>query len=405
VARPAPHCSRAASSRLDLDGSSYEWRSAVFAWFRWRTWFLGLGVFTIIGSLMFVRYAMDVVARGGTIPLERILVEEVTAAFGAALLFPWVIHFARRYPLDRRGWLGRVPSHLGNVVAVSALHTTWNWISREALFPVMGLGDYDYGRLLPRYAMELPIDLLWYSSVVGFVYLFDHFRASREREIQVAQLETRLARAQLQSLQAQLNPHFLFNALNTVSSVMYEDVARADRMLSDLAELLRRALHTSGRQEVSLAEELEVLALFFGLMRARFGERLLVSVDVDERVREALVPTLILQPLVENAMRHGAPPPPEPARIVVRAREDAGELVLEVEDNGPGLNGVDAPVGRGHGLTNTAERLRALYGGAQSLVLENAPGSGLRVVIRIPLRRAAADQSDRTEEAWTASAC
>jgi two-component system, LytTR family, sensor kinase len=363
-----------------------------------------MGVFAAVGLLMFVRYAMDVVASGETAPLDRILVQELTAAFGAALLFPWVIHFARRFPLDRRGWLPHLAAHVGNVVVVSSLHTTWNWLSREALFPLLGLGEYDYGRLLPRYAMELPIDVLWYASVVGFVYLFDHYRASREREVQVAQLEMRLARAQLQSLQSQLNPHFLFNALNTVSSVMYEDVGRADRMLSGLSDLLRRTLHTSNRQEVTLAEEVEVLDLYLELMRARFGERLQLSVVVDDGVREALVPTLVLQPLVENAMRHGAPPPPEPARVQVRAWGEAGDLVLEVEDNGPGLDGGEPPAGKGLGLTNTAERLRVLYGDAHSLLLENAPVAGLRVTIRIPLRPAAVGRSLRWEEAWIASA-
>lgn len=376
---------------------------AAASWYRLRTWALGMTIFIAIGLLMFVRYAMDEVARGGTIPFEPMLIEELSAALGGALLFPWVVHFARLRPLDRHDWPRHLPAHLLNVAAVSAAHTTWNWLSREALFPLFGLGDYDYGRLLPRYAMELPIDVLWYAGVVGFVYLFDHYRAARRREVQLAQLETRLAQAQLQSLQSQLNPHFLFNALNTVSSVMYEDVQRADGMLSGLSELLRRALQTSTRQEVPLREELEVLGIYLELMQARFADRLQVSIDVAPAVGDALVPTLVLQPLVENAVEHGAPPPPHPARVLVRARAAGADLLLEVEDNGPGMADGEAAVGTGVGLTNTAERLRGLYGPDHDLRLENVPEGGLRVLVRIPLRRERGEGAKK-EATWTASA-
>lgn len=359
----------------------------MLGWFRWRTFLLGLMIFMASGLLMFAHFYLDVLVRAGTTPLAEPLLEELTAAFGIGLLFPWAVHFARRWPLDVRGWGRRLPAHALNVAGLSACHTTWNWLSRETLFPLAGLGDYDYGHLPTRYAMELPIDVLWYAVVVGFVYVFDRYRAAREREIQVAQLEARLTRAQLQNLQAQLNPHFLFNALNTISSVMYEDVPRSDRMIAALSDLLRRALHASARQEVTLAEELEALDQYLAIMRARFGEQLQVIVEADEPALDAFVPPLVLQPLVENAIRHGTPAVPGPARVGVRALvRDGRRLVLEVADNGPGLQGGSPPVGTGVGLTNTAERLRGLYGGDHTLSFENRPGGGLRVSVTIPLR-------------------
>lgn len=226
----------------------------------------------------------------------------------------------------------------------------------------------------------------------------------RARALQVAQLEAQLTRAQLQNLQAQLNPHFLFNALNTVSAVMYEDVARADQVLSTLAELLRRALHGSTRPLVTLAEELEVLELYVEIMRARFGERLRLTLAAEERVQAALVPALVLQPLVENAIRHGAPAPPETAWVQVRAWAEGERLHLTVEDNGPGLAPGEPAPGRGVGLTNTAERLRGLFGEEQSLWLQNRPGGGLRVSVRIPLRLIPQDALARGE-VWSGSAC
>ncbi|HEU4883306.1 MAG TPA: histidine kinase [Longimicrobium sp.] len=371
-----------------------EARDRDFPW----SWPAAFAVGTLLGLLSFAYYWLDDVVRGvPTSPLAP-LVEEVTGFWGAVLLAPAGIWLARRYPPALHP---RMLAHAGGLLVLSAAGTTWNWGARSLLFPALGLGRYDYGQMPLRYLMELPKSAILYVVALSFVTLLDRYRAARERELRVAHLEAGLARAQLQNLSAQLQPHFLFNALNAVSSVMYEDVERADRMVASLSELLRASLRASRDQQIALAEELEVLERYLELMRARFGERLRVDVQVDDAVRGARVPAMLLQPIVENALQHGAPPPPEPAHVLVRARRMGDRLMIEVRDNGPGLRGV-APVGQGVGLTNTADRLRALYGDAQSLEFEDAPGGGLVVRMTMPFRESAVPA--REEEAWSLSA-
>jgi signal transduction histidine kinase len=362
------------------------------------SWPAAFAVATLLGLLSFTYYWLDDVVRGNPTPALEPLVEELTGYWGAMLLVPVGIRLARRYP-PALHW--RVLIHLVVLVALSAAATTWNWGARSLLFPLLGLGRYDYGRMPLRYLMELPKVAIMYVVVVAFVVLLDRYRAARERELRVAHLEAGLARAQLQNLSAQLQPHFLFNALNAVSSVMYEDVERADHMVTSLSELLRASLRASRDQQIPLADELEVLERYLELMRARFGERLRVDVEVDDDARGALVPAMLLQPIVENALQHGAPPPPQPARVGVRARRMEDRLMVEVRDNGSGLRGA-APLGTGVGLTNTADRLRALYGDAQSLELDDAPGGGLIVRMTMPFRASGAPS--RKEEAWSLSA-
>ncbi|HEX2207760.1 MAG TPA: histidine kinase [Longimicrobium sp.] len=359
---------------------------------------MAFAVATLLGLLSFAYYWLDDVVRGYPTPALEPLVEELTGAWGAMLLAPFAIRLARRYPPAPR-W--RALAHVGGLLALSAASTTWNWAARSLLFPLLGLGQYDYGRMPLRYLMELPKGAILYVVILAFVVLLDRYRAARERELRVAQLEAGLARAQLQNLSAQLQPHFLFNALNAVSSVMYEDVERADRMVASLSELLRASLRASRDQQIPLSEELEVLERYLELMRARFGERLRVEVNVEQGIGGARVPALLLQPVVENALRHGAPPPPEPAEVRVRAWRMGERLIVEVRDNGPGLRGASA-IGTGVGLTNTADRLRALYGDAQSLEFHEAPESGLIVRMTMPFRESGT--AAREEEAWSLSA-
>ncbi|HST63531.1 MAG TPA: histidine kinase [Longimicrobium sp.] len=360
------------------------------------SWPAAFALTTLLGLLSAAYYALDDVVRGYDAPVLETLVEEVTGMWGLLVLGPLGIRIARRFP-PRLHW--SMLAHVAGLLGISAAATTWNWGSRAVLFPLLGLGTYDYGRMPLRYLMELPKAAIVYVILLAFVTLFDRYREGRERALRVAHLEGSLARAQLQNLHAQLQPHFLFNALNTISSVMYDDVPRADGMISSLSELLRASLRASRSQQIPLAEELSVLDRYLDLMRARFGERLAVEVAVDEELRAALVPAMVLQPLVENAMQHGAPPPPEPARIAIRASAAGGRLTLEVHDNGPGLRG--DPLGRGVGLTNTADRLRALYGDAQSLEFADAPGGGLIVRMRVPFRAA---PTRAVEDAWSLSA-
>jgi LytS/YehU family sensor histidine kinase len=254
------------------------------------------------------------------------------------------------------------------------------------LFPVVGLGHYHYGIMPLRYAMEFPADIAIFTLMVLFLHGARHLRRSRERELRAARLESGLAQAELRSLHLQIQPHFLFNALNTISSTLYEDPARADEMIDRLGELLRASLRTARSDEVSLREELQVLDAYLSLLAARFEDRLTVERDIADDVVSARVPPFLLQPLVENAVRHGGVESRGRGTIRLTARREGDEVVLTVLDDGPGLTpGVQETVGsEGIGLSATAERLQLLYGDEQRFTAATRPEGGFCVEIRLP---------------------
>jgi two-component system, LytTR family, sensor kinase len=338
--------------------------------------------FNLIGLLLFKYHYLDDVARGhdGTETIR--FIEEMTGAYSAMLLVPLVIAITHRFPLDQGRLWRRLPVHLGGLLLFSALDTSLMWGSREIIFRLMGRGSYDYGIMPVRYEMEAANHVIVYAMLVCVITLVDYYQRVRQREQEAAALHRTLAQAQLHALRLRLQPHFLFNALNTISSTMYDDVARADGMIEALGTLLRASLHSTERQEVPLGEEMALLAPYLSIMRARFGDALCVTCDVEPGVERALVPSLVLQPLVENAIRHGNAASIGRAVIVVRARRVGERVALEVHDDGPGADVVEAGVG----LSTTRDRLRLLYGEAGTLEAGNDPGGGFAVRVGVPYR-------------------
>lgn len=354
---------------------------------RWIVAALIFAYYTAHGLLLFGYRYLDDLTREKSGTFTPRLIEEMTGAYGGAIIFPFVVIFARRYRLKWGNIFRLLPLHLLALSFFSAVHTTFNALTRQMLFPVAGLGDYDYGIMSIRYVMEFSNDVISYTLIVGFVYLFDHYQQSRDREVMTAQLETRLAQAQLQSLRLQLQPHFLFNTLNTISSMIYENPRAADEMIARLSDLLRLTLRNCQSQEVTLDEELEFLNLYLEIMRARFEERLVVRIDVESSTRSAMVPQLILQPLVENSIRHAVDERGY-VTIDIRSNRENGSLVLEVIDDGPGIAAEKiALLGDGIGLSNTAQRLRQIYGEAHTFALTNTEGRGLVVRVSVPFRK------------------
>jgi len=351
----------------------------------WRLLTALLGLSLVSGVLHFGYKYLDVLVRAGSEPIHTKLIEELTGSVGAALFVPVIFWLVRRV---RGRWPVVILTHAGAALGLSALHTSWNWGTRELFFALFGYGAYDYGIMRWRYLMELPNDLIWYSMFLTIGVLFEQYRRSRDHEVRVAELESEMSKVRLQALEARLHPHFLFNALNTVSAVMYDNVDEADRVLSKLGEFLRRTLRDDSVDEVPLREELETLTLYLDIVRARLGDRLQVTVDASEESRDAAVPPLVLQPLVENAIKHGDPGPGRPARVTVSARRENGQVAIEVTDNGPGLRrSQDAAMTSGIGLSTTQRRLERLYGASGALSLISPDEGGLRVRVAIPFHR------------------
>jgi two-component sensor histidine kinase len=214
---------------------------------------------------------------------------------------------------------------------------------------------------------------------------FALYRRDRERDLHSSRLEAELTKTRLQVLEIQLQPHFLFNTLNSIMVLIGKDPLVAQRTMGRLADILRRSLDRSGTQEVTLSEELEFLERYIEIERVRFGDRLTVETSIPGGTEAALVPTMILQPLVENAIRHGVSVQRGPAKITISVSRENGSLLLGVEDNGVGMQGKGLSLLRmGVGLTNTQERLRQLYGERQNLHLESLPGGGMAVRVAIP---------------------
>ncbi len=375
---------------------------------------LWLGVVGLVGLLLFFyHYLGALAAREPRTPLAP-FVEELTGAFVAGLVFFPIRWLARRLPLTARDWPQRLPVYLLSLPVSGFAATTLMWGLRSVLFPLAGLGSFDYGVMPLRYLMELPMQVIWIGILVAAIHGFAALGAARARELRAARLESSLARSQLRNLRLQLQPHFLFNALHTVSAAMYDDPAAADEMLDQLAELLRASLRTAQADEVPLGEELALLDRYLAIQRARFGDRLAVSIDVEPGADSLLVPSLLLQPLVENAIRHGNAERAGRGAIAVRARQENGRLLLEVEDDGPGAAtpaGVSpaiagtapaAAVPGGLGLSATAERLQLLYGDAQTFSAAPGPSGGFLVRASLPPRRAAATYAGQPSTAAAA---
>ena len=346
----------------------------------WVAAFVGALLVSLL--LFWYKYLDDLVRdHPGTLPSR--LIEELTGGLYCVPLIVAIATIGWYYPLDRGRWRKSLPVHIATVILFSVAHTSLNWGARLVLFPLFGQGPYDYGHMPLRYLMEFPNDVIFYSITQGIVAAVRYYRTMRDREVSLAQ-------AELRNLRLQLQPHFLFNALNTISATMYDDPSAADAMIAELSELLRLSLRTVHTQEVPLRAELEALSHYTALMRARFGDKLSVAVDVDAAAVGALVPSLILQPLVENAVRHGNVSLLGQGRIDVRARRNGDQLTIDVIDDGPGATA--ALKSNGVGLSATAERLRLLYGDAHRFSAGNARvngGFGFAVAIAIPFAASA----------------
>ncbi len=334
--------------------------------------------FTAVGLLFFGYRYFEIVASGRDVSaLEPLINELFTGAWMAALLFPFVAWVARRYPVSLATWSSWLPIHAGALIAYSLAHTSLLWLSRSVLYPLFGLHRYDYGIMAARYPMEFFHDVIAYAVVVSVLYLFS-------RHVRAAQLEAKLAHARLENLRLQLQPHFLFNALNTISSVVYDDPRRADRMIASLSELLRETIDDAEALLVPLAREIAILERYLDIMRQRFEDKLTVDVRIDPEVLGALVPHLLLQPLVENSIKHGADPESHAVSLTLTARRDGPRTSVGIRDKGRGLP--EGPLQRGTGLGNTAARLLQLYGPEHALALENCADGGLLVTVAVPFR-------------------
>jgi two-component system, LytTR family, sensor kinase len=299
-----------------------------------------------------------------------------------------VIWLARRYPPERGSrWLS-AGIHLGAALVFSLLYVVLRALVGEVDSWIVGESATFAEIFSPLLVRTFPFNLLIYGVIVAASHALDYYRKYHERTVQTLELEKHLTEARLQALLHQLKPHFLFNTLNGIASLMHTDVEAADRMLVRLSELLRITMSHTGAQQTTLREEVAFLERYLEIERIRFRNRLEVVIAIDEGAIDAQVPSLILQPIVENAVRHGIEPQSRTGRIELRGTREAGNVVLTVSDNGSGIP-AGGPTREGIGLANTRARLAELYGAQQHFELVNRPEGGLCVRMVFPFSASA----------------
>jgi two-component system LytT family sensor kinase len=303
-----------------------------------------------------------------------------------AFLTPAVFAISRRWPLSRPH-VGR-HAVLHGVVSLGfcAVWAGAGALLRAALVPEAVWGGSLGQHFVSWLFITLPFGVAVYLALVGIEHAMRYFVEVRERELQVARLSEQLAGARFAALQAQLNPHFIFNTLNTITVLVRDnDRTGATQIIEHLSSLLRRTLSRHRANEVTLEDELDLVGQYLAIEQARFSDRLTVHIAIDRSLHRAAVPSFALQHLVENAIRHGIARHPTAGRLGLSARRDGEMLEITVTDDGAGVD-ADAPMPRGHGIENTRERLRALYGDRASLVVSHRAEGGTAAVLRVPYR-------------------
>lgn len=365
-----------------------------FLGFSRQIWLLVLAYYSLHGLFMFGYKFMDTVTRGHDTPFGIPLVEELTATYVSLPLLPLIILCARRFRLSRQHWGAPLLGHAAGLFLYSAIHTTLNYVSRLAVFWMLGWGRYDYGDMPTRYPMEFFSDGIVWTAIASFVLLFDHYRRARAEELRRSQLEGALARAELQALRLQIEPHFIFNALNAIATAVFEAPRHAEEMIGALGNLLRRSLSEAQTPEIALAGEVALLEDYLAIMRGRFEDRLTVELNIAEACKTMLVPSLILQPIVENCFRHGFSADHPNLGIEVRAEAQGDKLAITIQDNGVGA---PSSLAEGIGLGTLRRRLATLHGDDAALAWESPVEGGFCVVLLLPIHHHDADPhpSDR----------
>lgn len=348
------------------------------------------GLFSIYQSYLFSRF---VSSRDWLVVVNV----SMSMAWIWSVFTPLIVWLTRRLRLTRERWMIRLPIHIVLFVAFNLLDVAIDFLLR----PIVGWPppDRKYSSAL---FLQMDANFANYLGIVAITHAVDFQRWYKERreraaqlELQTAQLESQLTRARLDALKMQLHPHFLYNTLHAISELIHEDPRTAERMVTHLGELLRMALDDAERQEVPLHEEMAFINAYLDIERCRHLERFKVDTDLPHETLGALVPHLILQPLVENALRHGVSTRVNDSRLRIAAVRENGNLVVEIDDNGVGLPSDLGQIREGVGLRNTRARLSALYGDTFDLRLLHRKEGGTRARLSVPFRSAPPDTCDQ----------
>ncbi len=352
---------------------------------RWLTLFLGvwtLIAFAFSGLLYFSNSQI-----GRSVGWKQVVLWQ-TIIYAWAILFLPILIFVRHFRYERRDWLRGILVHLPAAFLFVFLHSVIYTVVHKLIDgPSEPLRCAFFLAVWRLFISAWTLDFSMYGLILTSIFAYDFYSRFQAEQLKSSELKAALADSQLQALRMQLHPHFLFNTLNSISALIHEDVQAADLMVARLGDFLRLTLANSGEQEVTLGQEMDFLNRYLEIEGIRFQDRLSVETEIEPTTLAANVPNLILQPLIENAIRHGIAGQSMPGRITIRARRRINKLQMQVEDNGPGMpsgNDDGKACAEGIGLSNTRARLSHLYGSDYRVELSEATPHGLIVTMEIP---------------------
>lgn len=360
------------------------------SWSRKRMALLLIFIATGLGLLNFGIIHTDALASGRShYNWKEPFVNEFTGAYSAILMVPLMMWLWKKRPIHRN-WVTGILLYGFAIVLFGATHTTLMHMTRLVLYPMIVGYPFDYGALPYRYLMEFQKQVLWIPGVFGLFAFIDQIRSSQHNKLMAARLQSRLAHTQLNQLTQQINPHFLFNSLNLISSKVYGDPDAADRLIGELADLLRDSLDLGKRPGIPLQEELGFLEKYLSIMIARFGNRILVERHIDPESLPTIIPSMILQPVIENSFKHRLESRLGSIRISLSTRMVPQGLEIEILDaftpaEAAGHAYPDLSRPSGTGLSNIRERLQLTYGGQARLEAAPIDDDHFRTLIRVPL--------------------
>jgi two-component system, LytTR family, sensor kinase len=353
-------------------------------------------LWTVLGLFYFSQGLTQRFLSHDPTPWWHYLLAWLSGVYIWALLTPAILWLGRRFPVGRRKWLMPIALHFLLSAGFSAFELSLESVlySRLHLFPTL-LRDFR-GTLARLLVIGFHGGIVNYWTVLGFQWGVLYYRRYQERsqevlgiELRASELQSQLTSAQLNALKMQLQPHFLFNTLNAITALVRQQKGKdAEQMLGYLSDLLRGVLEDTDTQEVSLRRELQYLQLYLAIEQVRFADRLRIEILADPATQEASVPQLLLQPIVENAIRHGIGRSSSAGRIVIRASKINDMVEVRVQDDGPGLSAGYPTEDQGIGLANTRARLQQLYGQDARVEIENCQGGGAVVTMNFPFRDA-----------------
>lgn len=350
----------------------------------WKKWGIVWCIWTLVGLFFMSQvYSLSVNWNRQFYPYES-FVSEFTYCYTWILGTRMVLWFARWCPIERPYFFRRVVYHLlASLVLAAFTHGVHSLTVNRLIL------NFSFTSELNFIFINCHLGILIYWVIVLIHHSFEFSRKYQEEKLQGAELEAQLVQAQLQALKMQLNPHFLFNTLNSISTLLLTNPEAAHKMVARLGDFLRLTLLNNGNQEVSLQQELEFLKCYLEIEHTRFRDRLSVKLDIDPATRDALVPNLFLQPIVENSICHGIAPRVDPGSIQIETERKGDRLMLRIKDDGPGIqfgNSTTPQFKEGIGLSNTRARLKRLYGDSFQFNLTNVPEGGLLVTLEIPFQ-------------------